>query len=718
VKQIAPDHGRLLARRRGVTLVEMLVTLAVLLLLMTFIVKIFQAATGSLSAAQVYQELDNQLRLLDSTIRSDLGGVTASLTPPNDPKNNKGYLEYGENEFADVQGEDADDYIRFTAKAPAGRPFVGRMWVPPPPNVPFDQMSAAQQANYLASQPVTISSEFAEIIYFLRNGNLYRRVLLVAPERQAAVANSISVAGAPNVWVYKDPATQNIFKYNFQPVALGSTPISWQGVNDVSAHPAPRGVPTTNSVMLNTLGDLTNRENRAFYQRFGDDFVNLAGAAAPDGLSDDLNGDNVPDYYPTLYPLAASPAVINPQNGNQLVFYPPWTNPNGVPWPPQFMGAMAFPFVYPGAYSRPQVLTNGTDIKAGWIHSPEPQVVDKNGNQFQFDGPNTAPLTYLQNLNHNPLDIADNLPDPSSGLGGLQTWWGFPTWRETLSPFWTDPTWQVNTNQIQPFGLAYQVNDPFGPNTPPVANTFDMLPDMTATAGYRPLNPQLYNDGLPNNVGPPGPNGFFPAGTPQFTLWGVAWEDDLIMTGVRSFDIKAYDNAYASYVDLGWGDDLRVTATAAPQYLLQTPATTTWGGVLYNTLTQTFAHEGRMPPLSTDLRFDAQFGAVTAGTYTNAGFPNYTGNVGDDNTEVFRLRRVWDSWSTEYSQAPGTGINPTASALPFFPAGPTNAPPIYPSYPPPYPAPLRGIQIQIRVTDPTNQRIKSLTIRVDFTDKL
>ena len=25
-----------------------------------------------------------------------------------------------------------------------------------------------------------------------------------------------------------------------------------------------------------------------------------------------------------------------------------------------------------------------------------------------------------------------------------QTWWGFPTWRETLSPSWTDPTVQVN----------------------------------------------------------------------------------------------------------------------------------------------------------------------------------------------------------------------------------------------------------------------------------
>jgi hypothetical protein len=122
-----------------------------------------------------------------------------------------------------------------------------------------------------------------------------------------------------------------------------------------------------------------------------------------------------------------------------------------------------------------------------------------------------------------------------------------------------------------------------------------------------------------------------------------------------------------------------------------------------------------MPPLSTDFRFDPQLNSdngVAAGTYT--AFPNYTGNVGDDNTTVFRLRRVWDSWSTEYTQAPATGVNPGS----FFPAGLPYAPPIYPSYPPPYPAALRGIQIQVRVTDPTNQRIKSLTIRVDFTDKL
>ena len=162
----SPLFQRFATRRRGVTLVEMLVTLAILLLMMTVIVQIFQAATSALNAAQVYQELDNQLRLLDLTIRSDLGGVTCKLTPPNNPKNNTGYLEYGENEFANVQGEDSDDYIRFTAKAPAGQPFTGRMWI---------RDRGRLQSALSASQPITITSEYAEIIYFLRD----RQSLLV-----------------------------------------------------------------------------------------------------------------------------------------------------------------------------------------------------------------------------------------------------------------------------------------------------------------------------------------------------------------------------------------------------------------------------------------------------------------------------------------------------------------------------------------------------------
>src|SRR5208337_4719807 len=319
----SPLFQRFATRRRGVTLVEMLVTLAILLLMMTAIVKIFQAATGALNAAQVYQELDNQLRLLDATIRSDLNGVTARLTPPLNPNNNLGYLEYGENEFADAQGEDSDDYIRFTAKAPAGRPFTGRMYLSPfttPPGLSIANMSASQQQIYLSTQPITITSEYAEIIYFLRNGNLYRRVLLVAPERQSVIWQNNSFSQTA-----------------FGGVNTGAPVMSWQGMNDLSAHPAPRGNPATgNPIVLNTLGNLTNRENRSFYQRFADDFQDLTPVLNPDGLADDVNRDNVPDFYPTLYPY-----VLAPTNApGQLIW-----EPTSATRPAVALQTMAFPFV-------------------------------------------------------------------------------------------------------------------------------------------------------------------------------------------------------------------------------------------------------------------------------------------------------------------------------------------------------------------------------------
>jgi hypothetical protein len=130
-----------------------------------------------------------------------------------------------------------------------------------------------------------------------------------------------------------------------------------------------------------------------------------------------------------------------------------------------------------------------------------------------------------------------------------------------------------------------------------------------------------------------------------------------------------------------------------------------------------------MPPLQNDHRLDFQNPNPTYVNYTAGNFvpqypqfPLYSSNVGDDSNGLVRLRRVWDSWSTAYSKAPAIGVGPTTTG--GFPVGPPFTPPVYPSYPPPYPAPLPGIQIQIRVVDPTNQRIKSLTIRQDFTAKL
>jgi prepilin-type N-terminal cleavage/methylation domain-containing protein len=815
-------YGRTRPIRRGVTLIEMLVTVAVLVLIMTIMVQIFQAATGAVTTAQALQGIDDQLKLLDSTIRLDLAGVTARFTPPLNPALNLGYFEYGENEFADNQGEDSDDYIRFTAKAPPGRPFTGRVWLAPWP-APTATVTPVFGAggNNFANFPLTLTSEYAEIIYFLRNGNLYRRVLLIAPELQTAIVQ----AANNTAFVNTNPATPTTLAggTTFNPMAFNQLQVSWQAVNDLSASPAAIGpnsnASTVSQIHLNSLGDLTNRENRFAYSRFANDFWDAGvngGAAKPDGIADDVNNDNVPDFYPTMYYNSATGTLNGGFMSNGGLLNPPPTNTNytNAVYATAAPSLMAFPFKFPGAYSKPQALQSDM---AGWIHSPTPMIqVSAQNTQVTFD---TNAVLYLNNLNHNPLETGpvsqglstipglDNLPVPLNANGYTQTWWGFPTWRETLSAAWNDPTRQVNDDVNfpgfgQPTGLhpltsaevagGSVLPDGAGANQRPLLPAMANFPPAGAASGpilWR-TNPQLFSD-LMGDTGQNGANSFYtylappqnnPQNPPQ-SLWGtLSWEDDLIMTGVRSFDIKAYDNVASAYVDLGWGDDQRITSSIAPLLFAQglpylygntnailNPNGAAAGVAVYpcsgvvnggyvpDMIGTTFAHEGRIPPLVNDNRLDANYPnplyassapAYTAlnapvpltqgfvsqyGTVNNVNYSNYSSNIGDNSTGIDRLRRVWDSWSTEYSQAPGNGVYynpnnpPNANAVPptigdpfnGFQWGPNGGvPPIVPSYPPPYPAPLRGIQIQIRVVDPSNQRIKSVTIRQDFTDKL
>ena len=52
------------------------------------------------------------------------------------------------------------------------------------------------------------------------------------------------------------------------------------------------------------------------------------------------------------------------------------------------------------------------------------------------------PLGYLHGINHNPIDTGDNLALPPVDAAAFpeRDVVGFPTWRETLSFSWADPT--------------------------------------------------------------------------------------------------------------------------------------------------------------------------------------------------------------------------------------------------------------------------------------
>jgi type II secretory pathway component PulJ len=710
--------------RRGVTLVEMMVAVGLLVLMMSVIVAVFQSATGAIQEQRAFAALDQELRRIDSIIRMDLGGVTAQMTPPNDPGQKQGYFEYAENALADSQGEDSDDTLRFTAKAPDGQPFVGNLWLPASvPATDNRYVNAALPTLY----PVRVTSQYAEIVYFLRNGNLYRRVVLIKPQLASsaqAFVNPPFVGNTPqDPELYNGLFTPNVrtgptffgFRTNiFTPATefaggtyagtmtvLGFPFVSWPGMNDLSARPSAfptsyAGYPDPTQVPIgsyapvpNTLGDLTPRENRIFNPRAVDDWVNNANpltVTVPDGLPDDENdmdgngapfeGDGVPDYPPILYPSIFSPtnAIAN----NQLVWE--FNNLGGIATTPRVTpnyDNMAFPYLYPYAYS----VADFPSSSIGMVHSLDPTVSPVGTNANPYFGTFLSPP-----FNHNPIDLGDSLPGP----GGLQTWWGFPTKRETSSPFWLDPIKRLNDpatatyfaalgpmSGSESLGAGYQaaplswyrrLNSP--------ANQVPWLPWLNAASTPYPTA-QPYADAT---------------GSGYFVLPpNAVWEEDLLATNVRSFDVKALDvNAKMvnpatngivylppGYYDLGYGNMLSGTN---PLFL------------------DSFAHEGRMPPLTTDYRSNPQFPALQP-------------NIGDDNATVLRMRRTWDSWSTTYSNVPSVPRIPFNGPL-------AGLPPTFPSYPAPYPAALRGIQIQVRLASPDGQRVKTLTIQQDFTDKL
>ena len=665
--------------RRGVTLVEMLVVVALVVLMMVILVQIFQSALGAMSASRTTQELDVVLRSIDSTIRADLAGVTAKMTPPNDPALKQGYLEYIEGAPADAQGEDTDDVLALTTKAREGQVFTGRQYL-------SGTLGSGGNVNS-AIQPITITSQVAEVIYFLRNGNLYRRVLLVLPDR----AKSITIGGSNSNATYS-PVT-------FGPLSRAS----WQGMNDISCRPLGYSASGFPIPVPNDLGDLTNRENRFARPRFSNDFSPLDGIPDDNNSVDGVNatGDGVNDYYPTLYydGVGHSYTDGNGNTGwipNSLVAESYGYLKNGPARVEQKTGnsydVYAFPFIFPGMYSVPDgaTVSNGTvtppNNNYGWRHGLFPN----NGQ-----------------LNHSPLDVGDNVLAPAHN----QTWWGFPTWRETMTPFtsttvgWSDPILSVNTNNHQqPLGLR-----PLNPTATYSLSQAGFLTPLTQV-GTTTAPPFSDNAGSLTS--------FVPV-TPLNHLW----EDDLILTNVRSFDVKAYDpdaalynvtnaNGYlagpfsAGYQDLGYGSTYPnyaylggLSGTGAFVPATNANAFQTTGSPVG------FGHEGRIPPLQADLRINP-----SRPTYIDANGNLQTNYVGDNHAGVIRLTHTFDTWSTAYTNAPGTDIllnGYSATALP-----------IYPSFPPPYPSALRGIQIQIRVVDPRNERSKVLTIRHDFTDKL
>lgn len=238
----------------GFTLVEVLVATAITLILMGVLAELFAWLGTSVSDSRGIMEMLERLRAARQILQEDLRGVTCPTTPPLDPRRGFGYFEWIEGPVGPVvipesilarptgstfQVEDStigdlDDVIMFTSRR-TNVPFFGRI------------------NNGLVERPE------AEVAWFIRGQRLYRRVLLISPTWQTS----------RNTNGYM-PLTYRTGNNNPLPEggdlsirAVGGVgmerrllPIDWNGTLD-GANPY---------AMANSLGDLTDRQNRFAHQ--------------------------------------------------------------------------------------------------------------------------------------------------------------------------------------------------------------------------------------------------------------------------------------------------------------------------------------------------------------------------------------------------------------------------------------------------------------------
>lgn len=196
-------------RRSGFTLVEMLVSVALVLLMMTMFATIFQIATGSMNKQRGIAELDQKARVISTVVRKDFQHRTFrnvlpfypgedSATSPTSFSNRAGYIYVSTNNpdtglddlvqftvSANILSEDTDSTQYFGRAAElSDRLIAGGVnnGLHISPNQPeADDGSFAP--NSVASSP------YAEICYFVRNGNLYRSVVLIREPLSVAGQN-------------------------------------------------------------------------------------------------------------------------------------------------------------------------------------------------------------------------------------------------------------------------------------------------------------------------------------------------------------------------------------------------------------------------------------------------------------------------------------------------------------------------------------------------
>ncbi|WP_166830566.1 PilW family protein [Thalassoroseus pseudoceratinae] len=228
------------ANRQGFTLVELMVAASLVVLIMFLFAQIFSIATATMGEMKGLAENDQRARTLTTIIQNDLQNRTFRKVLPftvgeGDPPDNdkadfgerRGYFYISENDPAN----DSDDVLQFTIEVDPNSddPFYGQA-LQLDDNEDMDNDPSTfpdrNQPDYSDGlfNGAGVSHQ-AEVCYFLRNGILYRRMMLIDPDSsvEKQPENSPSTNDPADAEEFFDPAPAEPFQYgNLTP------PVFWR----------------------------------------------------------------------------------------------------------------------------------------------------------------------------------------------------------------------------------------------------------------------------------------------------------------------------------------------------------------------------------------------------------------------------------------------------------------------------------------------------------
>ena len=303
-----------------------------------------------MSASRTTQELDVVLRSIDSMIRSTSAGVTAKMTPPNDPQ------EAG--------------LLRVRRERPRRRPGRGhrRLPWPSPPRPPKARSSPAgstsRDRRVKPDPPRRSTSRSSR-----SDQQPGRRGDLLPPQRQPLPpglprrprAGEVAHSGSAH-WTSNGISTRCSARTPQRELAGDERHL----LPPVGIHRTTRIPPAI--PIPNDLGDLTNRENRAF--RPGSQRLSRPPPArGPTGIPDDGNGDGTTITTRRSTTTAGLQLLINggrlgTEQVHEVLAYPT-IRPGLSGSTTGSYDVYAFPFIYPGMYSVPDPSPAQPD-QLGW----------------------------------------------------------------------------------------------------------------------------------------------------------------------------------------------------------------------------------------------------------------------------------------------------------------------------------------------------------------